>query len=148
MNLRTLLLVLLAANGLVFAWMVGWLEPAWPAPGQAEREPARLSSQVNPGVVTVLPPGPASAAVGAARQSAIRCVEAGPFGVVDAAAAEAALETANLPGLPRGGWERDLRGPSQVWLRIPRADAALRAQLQTLASGNAALAAGFKACAM
>jgi len=146
MNLRILLLVLLAANGLVFACLQGWLESAWPAPGQAEREPARLSSQVHPEVVTVLPPGPASAAVGTARQSAIRCVEAGPFGVVDASAAEAALEAANLPGLPRGSWERDLRGPSQVWLRIPRADAALRAQLQALAAGNAALASGFKTC--
>ena len=158
---RTLLVVLLAANGLVYAWMQGWLEPAWPAPGQAEREPARLASQVNPGAVTVLQPGPAGGAAGAARQTAIRCVEAGPFGVVDAAAAEAALESANLPGLLRGGWERDVRGPSQVWLRVPRADAALRAQLQAftsgnaalasgsaaLASGNAALAGGFKTCA-
>ena len=142
--LRVLLLVLLAANGLVHAWMQGWLEPALPAPGQAEREPARLAAQVNPEVVTVLPPAPASAA--AARQAAIRCVEAGPFGVVDAAAAEAALEAANLPGLPRGSWERDLRGPTQVWLRVPRADAALRAQLQTLASGSTALAGGFKTC--
>ena len=54
-----------------------------------------------------------------------------------------------------------MRGPSQVWLRVPRADAALRAQLQAftsgnaalasgsaaLASGNAALAGGFKTCA-
>lgn len=146
MMLRTLLVVLLVANGLVYAWVQGWLESAWPAPGQAEREPARLAGQVNPGAVAVLPPGPASAAMGAARQSAVRCVEVGPFGVVDAAAAEAALEAANLPGLQRGGWERDLRGPSQVWLRVPRADAALRTQLQTLASSTAALAAGFKAC--
>lgn len=141
--LRTLLLLLLLANGAVFAWSRGWLEPAVPAPGQADREPARLSAQVNPEAVRVLPPGAAGDATGAARQAAARCVEAGPFGLVDAATAEAALESADLPA---GAWERELRGPTQIWLRVPHADAALRERLQTLAAGNPLLAGGFNSC--
>ena len=140
--MRTLLLLLLLANGAVFAWTHGWLEPAVPAPGQAEREPARLVAQVNADAVRILPPGAAGDAT--ARQAPPRCVEAGPFGLVDATAAEAALEAADLPA---GVWERDLRGPTQVWLRVPHADTALRERLQTIAASSAPLAGGFKACA-
>jgi hypothetical protein len=142
--LRTLLLLLLLANALVFAWSHNWLEPLLPAPGQADREPARLASQVHPEAVRILPPTAASDATGAARQSALRCVEVGPFGLVDAAAAEAALEAG---GLASGAWERDLRGPAQVWLRVPRADAALRERLQGLAASSPLLANGFRSCA-
>jgi hypothetical protein len=140
MTLRTLLALLLLANVAMYGWTAGWLEPFWPAPGLAEREPARLAGQVNPESVKVL----GSSAAGAARPSAPRCLEVGPFGLVDATAAEAALEAA---GLPAGSWERDLRGPSQVWLRVPRADAALREKLQTLAANSAPLSGGFKTCA-
>lgn len=142
--MRTLLALLLLANGLVFAWSHGWLEPLLPAPGQADREPARLAGQVNPEAVRILPPAAASDAALAARQSALRCVEVGPFGLVDAAAAEAVLEAG---GLASGAWERDLRGPAQVWLRVPRADAAMRERLQGLAAGSPLLANGFRSCA-
>lgn len=143
--LRTLLALLLAGNVAVLAWSRGWLEPLARAPDSAEREPARLEAQVNPGAVKVLTPVAASQAMGAAaRQAAPRCVELGPFGLVDATAAEAVLESA---GLPSGTWERDLRGPAQVWLKVPRADAPLREKLQNLAGSSSLLAGGFKACA-
>lgn len=141
--LRALLLVLLLANALVFAWAQGWLEPVLHAPGQADREPARLANQVNPEAVRILPAAAATEAVGAARASALRCVEVGPFGLVDAAAAEAALEAG---GLAAGTWERDLRGPAQLWLRVPRADAATREKLQGLSASSPLLANGFRAC--
>ncbi len=142
--LRALLLVLLLANGLVFAWVQGWLEPLLHAPGQADREPARLAGQINPEVVRILPAAAAHEAAGAARAAALRCVEVGPFGLVDAAAAEAVLEAG---GLAPGTWERDLRGPAQVWLRVPRADAATREKLQGLSASRPLLAGGFRACA-
>jgi hypothetical protein len=142
--LRTLLLLLLLANAAVFAWTKGWLEPLWPAPGMAEREPARLAAQVNADAVKVLPAQAGAEAANAVRRAAVRCLEIGPFGLVDAAAAEAALEAA---GVSAGSWERDLRGPAQVWLRVARADATLREKLQGLAAGNPLLAAGFRACA-
>lgn len=140
--LRALLLLLLLGNGLVFAWAQGWLEPFLQAPGQADREPARLAGQVNPDAVRILP-ATAANETGAARAPALRCVEIGPFGLVDAAAAEAALEAG---GLATGAWERDLRGPAQVWLRVPRADAATREKLQSLAAGSPLLSGGFRAC--
>ncbi len=142
--MRTLLIVLLLANGAVYAWTQGWLEPMFPAPGSSEREPARLTAQVNPEAVKVLPAALANDSASAARRAAARCVEIGPFGVVDATAAEAALEAA---GVGAGAWERDLRGPTQVWLRVPKADVAMREKLQSLAAGSTLLAAGFKACA-
>jgi hypothetical protein len=143
--LRTLFILLVAANIGVFAWSNGWLDPLVPAPGVAEREPARLGAQVNAAAVKVLTPVAASDAIGsAARAAAPRCVELGPFGLVDATAAEAVLEAA---GLPAGTWERDLRGPAQVWLRVPRADAAMREKLQSLAASSSLLSGGFRACA-
>ena len=141
--LRTLLMLLLLANALVFSWARGWLDPVLPAPGQAEREPARLEAQVNPGAVKVLTPAAASDA-NSARAAAARCVEVGPFGLVDASAAESVLESA---GLTSGAWDRDLRGPGQVWLRVPKADAALREKLQALAANSTLLAGGFRSCA-
>jgi len=137
--LRALLLLLVLANLGVFAWSHGWLEPIWVAPDQAEREPARLSRQVNAEAVRVLP-----AASEPVVRAQLRCVEVGPFGLVDAAAAEAVLEAG---GLAPGGWERDVRGPAQVWLRVPRADTALREKLQALAAANPLLASGFRPCA-
>jgi hypothetical protein len=74
--LRALVVLLLLANGLYFAWVQGWLgEP----PRHAEREPQRLAAQVSPEAVSVLPPTRASAAVQAAREAALRCIETGPF---------------------------------------------------------------------
>ena len=141
MTLRALLIVLLLANLAVYGWTQGYLEPLLPAPGLAEREPARLANQVNPEAVKVLG---LAAANEATRKVGPRCVEIGPFGLVDATAAEAALEST---GIVANSWERDLRGPAQVWLRLPRADAAMRDKLQTLAANSTLLAAGFKSCA-
>ncbi len=140
--LRALLLLLVLANVGIFAWSRGWLEPMWVSPDHADREPARLSRQVRPEAVRVLPA--ASEAASRAQAQAPRCVEIGPFGLVDAAAAEAVLEAG---GLQPGSWERDLRGPAQVWLRVPRADAALRDKLQALATASTLMASGFRACA-
>jgi hypothetical protein len=142
--LRALLLLLLVANAGVFAWTRGWLDPLVPPPGSADREPARPAAQVRPESVRVLPVQVAREAREATQRAAPRCVEIGPFGLVDAARAEATLEAA---GLAAGTWERDLREPGQMWLRLPRADAALRERLQALAAGAPVLAAGFKACA-
>lgn len=142
--LRTLLLLLLLGNALVFSWSRGWLDPMLPAPEQADREPARLDAQVNPGLVRVLTPSGTASTGAGARAPATRCLEVGPFGLVDAAAAESVLESS---GLPVGSWERELRGPAQMWLRVPRADAAQRDKLLALAAGSTLLAGGFRACA-
>jgi hypothetical protein len=60
--LRLLVVLLLAANGLFYAWSQGWLDAVTGTRAQGEREPQRLQKQVHPEAVKVLPPGAASAA--------------------------------------------------------------------------------------
>jgi hypothetical protein len=81
--LRALVLLLLLANGLYFAWAQGWLGAP---PRAAEREPQRLAAQLSPEAVSVLPSRKASAAVQAARvaqqaadEALLRCIETAPL---------------------------------------------------------------------
>ena len=108
--LRLLVLALLLANGLFFAWARGWLGDT---PRHAEREPERLLAQVRPELLTVLPPKAATAAVQAARAASAQCLEAGPFADADLAAAEAALAAAQLP---ESSWARVDSASAPVWL--------------------------------
>ena len=111
--LRTAALLLVLANLGFFAWTRGWLQPGFPPPRHGEREPQRLTAQVNPGVVTVLPALAASAAVVAARAAAAVCLEAGPLAEREMAAAEAELQAARLP---EGSWAREGAPPPLLWL--------------------------------
>ena len=61
--LRALVVALLLANGLFFAWTRGWLAPLWAAPSHGDREPARLAAQVRPELMVVMPADAASAAL-------------------------------------------------------------------------------------
>lgn len=105
--LRTIALVLLLANALLLAALAGLFDGAGPP---AEREPERLQRQHQPGLVRVLPPQAASAALAAASAQAAAasgaaaqaCLEAGPFSAADAAAAERTLREA---GLAAGAWQ-------------------------------------------
>jgi hypothetical protein len=96
--LRAVVLLVLLANGLFFAWARGWLADAGAGlPRHAEREPQRLAAQVRPEAVAVVPPASASAAVQAARVASRVCLEAGPFSQSDLSAAEATLIAAQMP---------------------------------------------------
>jgi len=95
--LRALLLVLLLANGLLFAARQGWLGQHGDS---AERDPQRLARQVNADQVQVLPEAQAQAVLARADE---RCLEAGPFNPGEAPAAERALHDA---GLPADSWQR------------------------------------------
>lgn len=120
--LRTLVLLLLLANALFFAWARGWLGPA---PRHAEREPERIAAQVRPEAFQLLPPSAATAAVQAARAAAFVCLESWPVPEAGIAAAEAALVSAQLPA---GSWTRVDASTGPAWLvyagRYP--EAALR----------------------
>jgi len=109
--LRALVLALLIANLLFFAWARGWLAPLLQPPHHGEREPERLASQVRPDAIKLLSPQAASAAVAAA--TAVTCIEAGPFNDVDLGNAEAALRAA---GVPAGAWARQEVQPPPAWL--------------------------------
>ncbi len=110
--LRTLVAALLLANVLFFGWSRGWLAPALPPPHSGEREPERLAAQLNPERVLVLPAPAASAAISAARAAAIACLEAGPLGDADIAAAEAAVAAVKLP---EGSVLRDAAPLPPLW---------------------------------
>jgi len=92
--LRTVLAALIAANLLFFGFTQGWLDGWFGLRADGDREPQRIVNQVRPETVVILAAGPpASAAVA-------RCLEAGPFGNLEAPAVEAALRAA----LPAGSW--------------------------------------------
>jgi hypothetical protein len=111
--LRALVIALVLANVLFFAWARGAFAPAWPGPGSGEREPGRLAAQLNPERVVVLAASAASAAISAAREAAVVCLEAGPLGEADMAVAESALAAAHLPD---GSWLRDAAPLPPLWL--------------------------------
>lgn len=110
--LRAIVLLLIAANLIFYAWTNGWLDSATGLRPHPEREPERLSRQVHPERITVLPPGAASAAAlvppaasAAAASAPLRgaCLEAGPFATGASVSAVAALQAVQPP-LPAGSW--------------------------------------------
>jgi BirA family biotin operon repressor/biotin-[acetyl-CoA-carboxylase] ligase len=141
--LRWLVLALLLANALFWAWSQGWLSPLFgPAPG-AQREPWRLQQQLRPESVRVLPPGaappaaassgasgagmPASAATAGAASApgtTLACFESPPLTPATLDAAEQALATV----LPARGWIRASReaSPQHVVVLGPLAREALQ----------------------
>ena len=129
--LRTLLLALVAANLLFFAFTRGWLDDALGLRSLGDREPGRLAAQVRPETIRLLPAGTAASAL----TETASCYEAGPFGAADAAGVEAALRTA----LPTGSWTDDrteTAGAGGIavshMFRVASADAVLAARLPTL----------------
>lgn len=140
--LQRLVILLLLANLLFFAWSRGWLEDITGSRVHPEREPERLTRQVNPELVVILPPGAAAAASGAgaaasappsvpaAAASSVTdagtCLEAGPFATGAAVSAVAALQ-ALQPPLPPGSWAEvntERPGSWMVYMgRFPNRDA-------------------------
>ena len=85
-----------------------------------ERDPARLTQQIHPEAVRVLPSTAAVAAVAtrsaaptasAVAGGALQCLEAGPFAASAVDAAERALTAA---GLPAGSWVRTRQAVAAV----------------------------------
>lgn len=95
--LRTLILVLLLANGAYYAWTQGMLQPIGLAPAQ-QGEPHRLGQQIKPGSIRVLPAEEARKLEAAAAQPA-ECLQAGP---IEDGATEP-LRSA-LASWPAGSW--------------------------------------------
>jgi len=120
--LRSLALLLLLANALLLAALAGLFDGVG---GTRDREPERLQRQHQPGLVRVLDPQAASAALvaasaqAAAASSALAaplCLEAGPFSAADAAIAERTLREA---GLEADAWQvqrSDASGAFMVYM--------------------------------
>ena len=124
--LRTLVLALVLANAGYCAWTEGWLDTFIGTRANAEREPERLTRQVQPESVQILPspqatPGaapattaalsPAPAAASAATEP-LACLEAGPFSATELGAATSAVQAA----LPAGAWADVKTDKPGAWL--------------------------------
>lgn len=137
--LRSLVLALLIVNLGFFAWTHGWLRAWVGLPPEGQREPQRLSAQLNAEQIEVLQPGDtvqnhalrrrlmpaaqASASASAAPPASAGsesngaapagiCVEAGPFSQEDAGAVDKVLR----PMLPDGSWTRQSIAISGQWM--------------------------------
>lgn len=96
--LRKLVLLLVLANIVFFAWTQGAFDELLPVKSTGDREPERLARQVRPELVRLMPSSAASAATtpsaSPASQPALACLEAGPIAADALPAAEAALAAA------------------------------------------------------
>ena len=92
---RVLIALLLLANLAFFGWAQGWLDGVVGLRSTGDREPERLQRQVRPELIRILPAGAAGEVA-----AATTCLEAGPFGDAEVAAAQAAVQAA----LPAGSW--------------------------------------------
>ncbi len=123
--LRIAVLVLVLLNSAYLVWSQGWLLGLGYGPTQ-QREPQRLSQQIRPEALVLLPPKGAVSPVAA---RATECLQAGVFNDAQSQALRVAL--ANWPA---GAWvlEKSDFGVGTV-LRLPAVDSALQARLEALA---------------
>lgn len=112
--LRLLVLMLVLANGLFFAWSNGLLRAYGFAPVQPN-EPQRLAQQIKPEAIQLLSTGELKR-VEAQVQADLapkECLQAGPFDDTQASALRAALEAASLPA---GSWQLDSSKEAARWI--------------------------------
>ena len=147
--LRVLLALLVVANLLFFAFTRGWLDGVVGASALGDREPERLSRQVRPQTIRLLPVGNAASAP--PFDASVPCYETPTFTAGDAAAVEAAL----VANLPAGTWvdnrgERNLGARTEAThiYRVIAPDAALTARLATLRLDAAGRGFSFSPCAL
>ena len=89
--LRLFVVALLFANLAFYAWTQGWLDEVVGVRAIGDREPERMTRQVKPELIRVLPPQSAASAMAIAKA---RCLEAGPFAADEIGGADAALQAA------------------------------------------------------
>lgn len=107
--LRLLVVALILANLAFYAWRQGMLDNLTGLRPHGDREPDRMTRQVRPETIRVLPPGPPVAATAA--DSSPACLEAGPYTPAQIAAAEGVLQTV----LPAGSWA-SLKTEAPGWI--------------------------------
>jgi hypothetical protein len=133
--LRFFVLVLVLANAVFLAWSQGWLDEVTGLRAIGDREPERLTRQVRPESIRILPPGAVKAAApGPAIAAAPNppgpvvappplpsvaeappgpaCLEAGPFSNAQIGAAVSVLQS-HLPG---NSWTQQKAERSALWM--------------------------------
>jgi hypothetical protein len=110
--LRLIVLLLLLANGVYFAWSHRYLEMYGFAP-HTSNEPQRLQQQIKPEAVQVLSASDKKAEAQAQAEAAPKeCLQAGPFSDDAAVALRKALDAA----LPSGSWQLESAKVSARWV--------------------------------
>jgi hypothetical protein len=134
--LRLLVLVLLLANSVYFAWARGTLQPYGYAPVQ-QSEPQRLEQQVKPELLVILSTDEArhvETSVVAQGFKPPECLQVGLYDDKQSAAIRQALES----GLPSGSWSLESAVEPARWMiymgKFPNADAIekKKSELRTL----------------
>ncbi len=109
--LRLLVVALLLANLAFYAWTQGMLDNLTGVRAQGDREPDRLTRQVKPETIRVLPAS-AVAMAATASDTPPACLEAGPYTPAQIGAAEGVLQTV----LPPGSWASLKTESPGVWI--------------------------------
>jgi hypothetical protein len=105
--LRSLAILLLLLNLLIFGWTQGWMGNAAGGGPDSDREPRRMSAQINANTLTVVNP------VALARmQSQTVCLEAGPFSQAELVQIDSLARSA----LPEGSWSLLTRERPGSWM--------------------------------
>lgn len=105
--LRSLVLVLLLVNATFYAWTHGWLNSFIGVQPEAQHEPQRLSQQIHPDKLILVPsepdagsaPSPVPSEASAPPEQAV-CLEAGPFDSNESAQVNEAMRAQ----MPAGSW--------------------------------------------
>ena len=119
--LRLIVVLLLLANGLYFAWTQGYLAIFGLAPA-SQSEPARMAQQIKPEALRLLSPSEAKRIDGVANSAAssaptaalakpLECLQTPVLGERIAAAARSALQS-----LPTGSWTMDSAEQVGRWI--------------------------------
>lgn len=144
--LRALVLLLVLANGLYYAWSQEWLA-AWGFAPARQNEPQRMAQQVQPDRVRLLSPEEVRRLESnglAALQRPPECLVAGLFDEAQSAALRKALE----PALPSGSWVIENAVEPARWLvymgrfTVPENLARKQLELKTLNVRHEPVSAG------
>ena len=111
--LRLLVLALLLANGVYFAWANGLLRAYGMAPAQ-QSEPQRVAQQIKPEAVRVLTAGEIKKVEAQVQADLVpkECLQAGTFTEAQANALRSALEDV----LPAGAWQLESEREPARWI--------------------------------
>lgn len=111
--MRLLLLALILANGVYFAWSHHLLEDLGFAPVR-QSEPQRLAQQIAPEAIRILPPDELKQLEEKATADAapMECLQAGPLNEALAGSLRTVLESA----LPAGSWALDASAQPARWV--------------------------------
>jgi hypothetical protein len=132
--MRLIVLLLLLANGLYFAWSQGLMRAYGFAPVQ-QSEPHRLANQIHPSTLRLLSAQEAQTLDAQLRAAKLpkTCLQAGPFDMTQATVLRTVLEA----NFPVGSWQLDAQTSPERWIiymgKFPTQEALAKKKQELLA---------------